>query len=131
MRLWLLTTGGVICVTCKFVFLARFDRAVKQLKKQYRQIAADLETALESIEVNPEVGTVIPRDYSVRKLRVASRDMRRGKSGGFRLLYKLESAANEDFIAYILFVYTKIDQADVSLKELEDLTRMVQDNLDE
>jgi mRNA-degrading endonuclease RelE of RelBE toxin-antitoxin system len=80
--LW--TIGVVICVTCKFVFLSRFDRAVKQLKKQYRQITADLEVALESIEQNPEIGAVIPRDYAVRKLRVTSRDMQRGKSGGFR-----------------------------------------------
>jgi mRNA-degrading endonuclease RelE of RelBE toxin-antitoxin system len=110
-------------VTCKFVFLPQFEHAVKVLKKQYRKISADLETALGMIEQDPEIGSVIPRDYAVRKVRVASRDMQRGKSGGFRLLYKLEAADEGDFIAYLLFVYAKADQADISLRELGDLLR--------
>ena len=126
-----MTTGGVTCVTCKFVFLPQFDHAVKRLKRQYRQIIGDLEQAFETIEQNPETGTVIPRDYAVRKLRVASRDLRRGKSGGFRILYKLEATTDQDFIVYVLFVYAKVDQADVSIKALEDLVRAVEDGTDE
>jgi mRNA-degrading endonuclease RelE of RelBE toxin-antitoxin system len=113
------------------VFLSRFDRAVKQLKKQYRQITLDMEAALEAIEQNPEIGVIIPRDYSVRKLRVASRDMQRGKSGGFRLLYKLENTMSEDTIAYLLFVYAKTDQTDVSLKELRELIQVLEEEIDE
>jgi mRNA-degrading endonuclease RelE of RelBE toxin-antitoxin system len=118
-------------VICKFVFLSRFDHAVKHLKKQYRQITLDMEAALESIEQNPEIGVVIPRDYSIRKLRVASRDMQRGKSGGFRLLYKLENTTGEEYIAYLLLVYAKVDQADVSLKELRDLIQALDEETDE
>ena len=106
---------------CKFVFLPSFDRAVKHLKKQYRHITADLENALATVEQNPDVGSVIPRDYAVRKLRAASRDMRRGKSGGLRLLYKREGVGEQEVIVYVLFVYAKVDQADISLKELENL----------
>lgn len=113
-------------MTCKFVFLPGFDRAVKHLKKQYRHIPADLEIAVETIERDPEVGSVIPRDYSVRKLRAASRDMQRGKSGGFRLLYKLGESADEDIMVYVLFVYAKVDQADISLKELANLAQAIQ-----
>jgi len=71
--------------------MPRFERAVKRLKKPYRHITDDLTKSLETIEENPAVGTVIPDDYLVRKLRVASKDMRRGKSGGFPLLYKLSA----------------------------------------
>jgi mRNA-degrading endonuclease RelE of RelBE toxin-antitoxin system len=110
-------------VRCEFVFLPRFDRAVKQLKKQYRQVVDDLTIAFEHIEENPEAGAVIPRDYSVRKLRVSSRDMQRGKSGGFRLLYKLEDRPDEVVMVYILFVYAKSDQVDISLRELQALIR--------
>ena len=95
-------------MTCRFVFLSHFDRAVKHLKKQYRRIASDLETALETIEQNPEAGTVIPRHYSVRKLRVASRDLQRGKSGGFRLLYKLENIPDDAGITTYSFMRKRI-----------------------
>lgn len=57
--------------------------------------------------------------------------MQRGKSGGFRLLYKLENSTGEDYLAYLLFVYAKADQADVSLKALQDLMQAVDEATDE
>jgi mRNA-degrading endonuclease RelE of RelBE toxin-antitoxin system len=101
--------------------MPRFERAVKHLKKRYRNVTTDFETALEAIEVNPAIGLVIPDDYMVRKLRVASRDMRRGKSGGFRLIYLLRAEEPENPVVYLLFVYAKTDRADVTLAELKSL----------
>lgn len=83
--------GGVTFVASKFVFMPRFDRNVKQLRKHYRHILTDVEESLENLLNNPNASTVIPNDYAVRKLRLASRDMQRGKSGGFRLLYWLKT----------------------------------------
>ncbi len=108
-------------MTSKFVFMPRFERSVKQLRKQYRHIPDDLTEALASIEDNLTIGSVIPQDYMVRKLRVRSRDMRRGKSGGFRLLYKLSAEDSQDVIVYLLFVYAKSDQEDVTSAELKGL----------
>ena len=127
MRRSRLRIGEVTCVTSKFVFLPSFDRAVKRLKKQYRHITDDLIAALEAVESNPQIGSVIPRDYAVRKLRVSSRDLRRGKSGGFRLLYKVENADDADTIVYVLLVYAKTDQADVSLMQLQTLMQELSD----
>lgn len=107
-------------MTCRFVFMPDFERAVKQLKKRFRNLANDLEKALDEIETNPSIGTVIPNDYQVRKLRVASRDMQRGKSGGFRLLYRLASDEADVYTAYLLFLYAKSDWEDVTLLELEE-----------
>lgn len=39
--------------------------------------------------------------------------MKRGKRGGFRLLYKLSSDAGEIVSATLLFLYAKTDQNDV------------------
>ena len=81
-------------MTSKFVYMPLFERAIKHLKKRYRNIIADVEKALEIIETDSDKGTVIPNDYAVRKLRVASRDMQRGKSGGYRLLYRLSETSD-------------------------------------
>ena len=119
MRLRQWRIGESISMTSKFVFMPRFERSVKQLKKRYRRIADDLTPVLESIEENPSIGTVIPDDYLVRKLRVASRDMQRGKSGGFRLLYKLSVEEGENVTVYLLFMYAKSDQPDVTTAQLK------------
>ena len=108
-------------MTSKFVYMPRFERAVKQLKKRYRNIIDDVEKVIESIESQPSTGTVIPNDYAVRKIRVASRDMQRGKSGCYRLLYLLSESTNQNMIVYLLFIYAKTDQENVSLTQLEEL----------
>lgn len=109
-------------MTCKLVFRPSFERSIKHLKKRYRNVAADLVVAFASIDADPTVGAVIPRDYAVRKLRVASRDMRRGKSGGFRLLYFLHDT-QEELRAYILLLYAKSEREDVSFSELAALIK--------
>lgn len=78
-------------MTFRFYRTQRFERSVKKLKKHYPKITSDLVPAFQVIESNPQIGMIIPDDFAIRKLRVASSDMKRGKSGGFRLLYKLRS----------------------------------------
>ncbi|MCX8103117.1 MAG: type II toxin-antitoxin system RelE/ParE family toxin [Candidatus Bipolaricaulota bacterium] len=59
---------------------------VKHLKRQYRRADTELQAALESLESDPHHGAVIPSLSSVRKLKIASRDIRGGKERGFRLV---------------------------------------------
>jgi hypothetical protein len=84
-------------------------------------VTLDLAKAFAEIEVDPNVGVVIPNDYSIRKLRISSSDMEKGKRGGFRLLYKLSSDDPELVEANLLFLYVKVDQSDVSSAFLETL----------
>ncbi|MEM9954001.1 MAG: type II toxin-antitoxin system RelE/ParE family toxin [Chloroflexota bacterium] len=102
----------------KFQVTKRFERSVKKLKKRYPKITKDIATAFEEIENNPEAGMIIPDDFGIRKIRVASTDMKRGKSGGYRLLYKLIND-DEDLFAAVLFIYAKSDQETVSDSILE------------
>lgn len=104
----------------RFEVTPRFERSLRKLKKRYPQITADLKSAFAEIETNPHAGVVIPDDFAIRKLRVASSDMQRGKSGGFRLLYKLIDE-NTTLKAILLFLYAKVDREDVTLALLETL----------
>jgi mRNA-degrading endonuclease RelE of RelBE toxin-antitoxin system len=99
----------------------RFDKSLKHLKKRYPKIAMDLIKSFDQLEANPSVGMVIPHDFSIRKLRVASSDMQRGKSGGFRLLYKLTIEVANRTIVTLLYLYAKTEQSDVSTELLETL----------
>lgn len=62
-----------------------FQRSLKILKKKYRHIKDDLRDVIQKLESNPSLGDPIPGwDSEIWKVRVASSDMKRGKSGGFR-----------------------------------------------
>jgi mRNA-degrading endonuclease RelE of RelBE toxin-antitoxin system len=104
----------------RFEKIPRFDRSLRKLKKRYPRITKDLVETFIAIEANPSTGVVIPHDYSIRKIRAKSSDMQRGKSGGFRLLYKLFSN-DDDLVAILLHIYAKTDQSDVPLLFLQAL----------
>ena len=108
-------------MTSEFYLTPRFDRSVRKLKKRHPKINTDLVSAFTELEENPEAGIVIPNDFMIRKLRVASTDMLRGKSGGFRLLYKLIAKNSEDLRIVLLFIFSKTDQADIPSAFLETL----------
>lgn len=105
----------------------RFERCIKHLKKRYPHIANDLVKGFENIERDPEIGSVIPDDFAIRKLRLSSSDMQRGKSGGFRLLYKLRKPTDEDIEVVLLFLYAKSNQADITAAFLETLDDNITD----
>lgn len=97
-----------------------FLRSVRLLKRRYRRIADDLEVAIDLLQQYPELGLPIPGTSGVRKLRVASSDMARGKRGGFRLPYTID-AIHKRLI--LLFVYAKPEQDTLTAQEIEALLR--------
>ena len=115
-------------ISMKFRDTRRFERSLRRLKKRYPHITTDLKPVFVSIESNPTLGTVIPNDFSIRKLRVPSNDMQRGKSGGFRLLYKLISGKESEINVVLLFIYAKTNQSDVSTALLEQLNDDIPEN---
>ena len=112
----------------RFFLTPRFDRTVRKLKRRFPRINHDLTRAFTEIEEDPEAGVIIPDDFAIRKLRIASVDMQRGKSGGFRLLYKLIPKEDEELRAVLLFIYAKADQPDVPSSFLETLSDELPDD---
>ncbi|MBI3913319.1 MAG: type II toxin-antitoxin system RelE/ParE family toxin [Chloroflexi bacterium] len=102
----------------EIVLPSSFLESIRRLKKKYPHANADAQVALNVILQNPFLGVVIPGGHGVRKLRVRSSDLQRGKSGGFRLIYLLEG---EQERIYPLLMYAKTEQADVTRRELQEL----------
>jgi len=73
------------------------------------------------------LGAVIPGTGGVRKLRVRSTNLQRGKSGGFRLLYLILS---EQELVCPLLIYAKSDRQDVTRRELCSLLADLKQELD-
>jgi mRNA-degrading endonuclease RelE of RelBE toxin-antitoxin system len=92
-----------------------FERNLRYLAKKYRSVKADLLPVIQKIELGKFVGDQVKRTgFTVLKVRVKNSNIQKGQSGGYRLIYQVETPK------LVLFVtlYSKSDQADVSAKEI-------------
>jgi mRNA-degrading endonuclease RelE of RelBE toxin-antitoxin system len=96
-------------------FTPEFNRKYKALKKRYRNIQSDLKPVLEELKFGAVLGDQIPNlDAVVMKLRVKNSDTKKGKSGGYRLIYW---TIIDDTIL-LLDIYSKSDQSNLDFDEI-------------
>jgi len=101
------------------VFLSRsFKRSLKSLLKRFPHAKDDVSLALGEVVQTPTLGVMVPKSGGVRKVRVRSSDMPKGKSGGFRLLYLVLSDRR---LICPLLVYAKSEREDVTIREIRAL----------
>jgi mRNA-degrading endonuclease RelE of RelBE toxin-antitoxin system len=92
------------------VYAESFLKAATRLQKRYKHVQDDAETLADQLEAGE-----LPDDriqglsYWVYKARIQNHDAHRGKSGGYRVIYYLETA---EFIV-ILSIYSKSDLSDI------------------
>ena len=98
-----------------------FQRCIKSLKKKFPHIKDDLFPLFQNLQKNPKIGDSIPGwNRKIWKLRASSKDLKRGKSGGFRVIYAWTSGER---VVYPLFVYFKGERQDVTRSEIEGLLK--------
>lgn len=103
-------------MTTKVVLAPEFRHSSKQLKKRFPSIMKDLNPVLIQLERGETPGDRIPGvPYRVYKVRLRNSDAKRGKSGGYRVIYYLETKEQ----TIILTIYSKIDQTDISAEFIE------------
>jgi len=95
-----------------------FKRQIKRLSRRYRRIKNDVQPVLEQLESGATPGDQIQGvGYPLYKVRVKNSDAKRGKSGGYRIIYYLVSG---DEITLIT-IYSKSDQSDIGAAEILDI----------
>ena len=93
-----------------------FKRRLKKLRKKYRRIEEDYNALIEILENNPMTGEAIPGfGNKIYKIRMRSSNMKRGKSGGFRVIYYLSN-----HIVYLLTIYAKAKREEISIKDIKE-----------
>jgi mRNA-degrading endonuclease RelE of RelBE toxin-antitoxin system len=97
-------------------FSVFFKRRLKGLAKKYRQIAIDIQPILDQLLAGDFVGDRIPgTSYIVYKARAKNSDAQAGKSGGYRLIYRVESPMK----VVLHLIYSKSDQTNISIDDIE------------
>lgn len=97
-------------MTTRVVLAPHFRQTAKALRKRFPNLMRDLNPLLDELERGETPGDRIQGlPYRVYKARIRNTDARRGKSGGYRAVYYLES---EDQTV-ILTIYSKTDQSDL------------------
>ena len=105
-----------------------FTKALKSFQKKYRNIGKDFDAFKTAVSHSPRnIGKEIPGfDGEVIKYRMPSSDMKRGKSGGFRIIGLL---LNGDTELILLTIYAKPDMENISPKQIEDLVKSALESL--
>jgi mRNA-degrading endonuclease RelE of RelBE toxin-antitoxin system len=96
-------------------FTPEFKRNLRALSRKYRHIREDVDPVVSDLQSGQLPGDqVTGTGYAIFKVRLPNRDVRKGKSGGYRLIYYLQTKA--DII--LVTIYSKTEQADISALQI-------------
>ena len=96
----------------KVYLTAYFKKQIKDLKKHYPHIGDDLLEALE----HSDLKTAVHIGGRIYKIRIKSRDLQKGKSGGFRsYIYVYQQSSG----CIPLCIYAKSQKESISENELQ------------
>jgi mRNA-degrading endonuclease RelE of RelBE toxin-antitoxin system len=102
--------------------IPNFEKSLKRLVKKFPSLKAEFIALVDSLEENPEQGT--PIGNSCYKIRVSIKSKGKGKSGGARVIIHVVITNK---IVFLLDIYDKSDQANISDKELAQLLKWIVD----
>lgn len=93
----------------------QFGRDLKGLVKRYPSVLDAVEAVEQTLQNDERPGAQVPGfSGEVYKVRLPNRSGRRGKRGGFRVIYYVRIETH----IYLLFIYSKTDQDSVSDAEI-------------
>ena len=90
-----------------------FEKLFKRYYKKFPSLKSELADLISQLEERPDIGTPLGRDCY--KIRIAIASKGKGKSGGARVITCV--AVMEEKV-YLLYIYDKSDQSNISDKEL-------------
>jgi mRNA-degrading endonuclease RelE of RelBE toxin-antitoxin system len=94
-----------------------FQKNLSSLAKKYKSIKSDIQPILSDLGRGLHAGDRISgvgEDYFIFKVRIRNTDIQKGKRGGYRLIYQVESESS----VLLLAIYSKSTQEDITAREI-------------
>ncbi len=109
-------------------FAPAFRKDVKRLRKRFPRIQQDIQPLIDQLKDGDTPGDQIQSTgYTVYKVRLPNRDARRGKSGGYRVIYYIRTLKQ----VVLLSVYSKSDRSDTSVDDIQTIITDLPEDSDE
>jgi mRNA-degrading endonuclease RelE of RelBE toxin-antitoxin system len=97
-----------------------FRKRYNSLAEKYPALESEYEKLLVALENDERPGDKIPRiGHDAYKVRLKNPSARKGKSGGFRVIYYVRLAGR----VYLLLVYSKSDESDISSETIRKIIK--------
>lgn len=107
-------------VSIEVKFTEQFKRDIHRLAKKYRHIKSDIKTIIEQLQSGKLIGVRIPKTNEIiYKVRLKNSDIKKGKSGGYRLIYHVQ----DSIIVIMMTLYAKSEQEDISVGKIQYILR--------
>jgi mRNA-degrading endonuclease RelE of RelBE toxin-antitoxin system len=101
-------------------YTPEFKRNLRALAKKYHHVRSDVQPVIEQLQAGEAIGDQVPRTgYTIFKVRVQNRDIQRGKSSGYRLIYHCKTPMH----IVLVTLYSKLDQGDISAKQIRGILK--------
>lgn len=114
-------------MSTKIISTPTFEKELKKLAKKYPSMNEDYRKLLEFLIQNPQ-----PKEYSIGnglyKIRLKIASLKKGKSGGARVItVVLEEKSEDELKVYLVRIFEKSDKGDLTSKEYQAIRRMYLD----
>ncbi|MYD11641.1 MAG: hypothetical protein F4X02_16550 [Chloroflexi bacterium] len=87
-----------------------FDKESRRLNRRFPSLEAEIDRLTTQLEQDARPGVKLAGiGYEAYKVRLPNRSARRGKSGGFRVIYQEKSGR----LVLLLLLYSKTERADI------------------
>mgnify|MGYP006336537993 FL=1 len=101
-------------------FIPKFEKELKRLAKKYPSVKLDFSVLLHTLKEEPKQGTPLGNDCY--KIRMAISSKGKGKSRGARKITCFKITLDTIFL---ITIFDKSDQENISDKELSDLLKFI------
>jgi mRNA-degrading endonuclease RelE of RelBE toxin-antitoxin system len=106
--------------TIRIEFTPEFKRNLRALSKKYHHIRSDIQPIIDQIQTGQFIGDRIAgTNYLIFKVRAINKDISKGKSSGYRIIYQIEKPNQVVLTA----IYSKLDQSDISIDKICQILR--------
>ena len=103
--------------------LPTFKKRLGRLERKYPKTIDEVASLIAKLAQGERPGQLIPHiGFTVYKVRLPNRAARRGKSGGFRVIYYAQFSDR----VTLLTIYSKTDDTDISVAEIRQLAMEAQ-----
>ncbi|MBN2743965.1 MAG: addiction module toxin RelE [Marinilabiliaceae bacterium] len=107
----------------KISYTPLFETRCKRFLKKFPSLHSELEQLENDLIQNPLLGTHL--GSNLYKIRLASKDKGKGKSGGFRVITYLVDETIESFEIFLVIIYDKSEESSIKkpllLKLIKDI----------